>query len=203
MAEIADKNVKDIFSFPGCYRLGENAQVQTINSHAPFSNFSKKHHGVKVLKLHGSLNWQSKHNSDMPKPAALFAPNRALYVMNSTKIAMSLTWKPNKRLNYMKPIIVPPVSGKRGMMHNSMTNLWTLASTALQEADRVVIAGYSCPALDLESRILFSESLRKNPSKKLYVIDPNPQSAAKFIEICGVDHSTIYTSVADWVWDSA
>jgi hypothetical protein len=203
MDEIADKNGKDVFSFPGCYRLGEIAQVQSIKTHDPFSNLSKKHHGVKVLKLHGSLNWQSKHTSAEPNPSALFAPNRALHVMNSPEIAVSLTWKPNKRRIYMKPIIVPPVSGKRGMMHNSMTNLWTLASTALQEADRVVIAGYSCPALDLEARILLSENLRLNPSKKLYVIDPNPQSAAKFIEICGVDHSTIYTSVKDWVRDSA
>jgi hypothetical protein len=102
----------------------------------------------------------------------------------------------------MKPIIVPPVSGKRNMMHGSMAGLWKLASKSLQDADRVVIAGYSCPPLDFEARILLSENLRLNDSKKLYVIDPNPQSAAKFIEICGVDHSTIYVSVKDWVRDT-
>ena len=200
--EIAVRNGNQIFSFPGCYRLSDIESTPNISGSDPFSNISKDHVGVPILKLHGSLNWQSKHTSELPRPSALFHPSRALFVMNSPKIASSLSWRPGSRTVYMKPIIVPPVSGKRNMMHNSITELWQKAGKALVEADRVIVAGYSCPPLDIEARILLSESLRQNSSKKLYVIDPNHQSAANFIEICGVDHSTIYTSIKDWVRDS-
>lgn len=199
--EIASKNGGHVFSMPGCYRLNDIAQFTTINKFGPFKNIEKDHKGVAVLKLHGSMNWQSKHTSSVPNPSALFSPSRAIHVMNSPQIATYLSIV-KKRKTYMKPIIVPPVSGKRNMMHNSMSGLWKNAAKALQKADRVVVAGYSCPPLDLESRILLSENLRLNENKKLYVIDPNPKSAAKFIEICGVDHSTIYTSIKDWVRDA-
>lgn len=200
--EIAAKNGSDLFSFPGCYSLKDIERVQRVQGCEPFSEINRAHDGVSVLKLHGSMNWQSRHTSAVPPPSALFSPNRAIHVMNSPEIPGSLTWKPNKRRIYMKPIIVPPVSGKRGMMHNAMPQLWRLAAEALQQADRVIVTGYSCPPLDLEARILLSENLRANSSKKLYVIDPNAESAAKFIEICGVDHATIYKSVKDWVRDS-
>jgi hypothetical protein len=199
--QIAIKNGAKLFSCPGCYRLNEIAHFSTINQYDPFSNVSRDATGVSVLKLHGSMNWQSKHTSAEPSRSALFSPSRAIHVMNSPKIATSLSLKKKRRI-YMKPIIVPPVSGKRSMMHNSMTELWKLAASRLQEADRVVVAGYSCPPLDLEARILLSENLRLNDSKKLYVIDPDPASAAKFIKICGVDHATIYTSIKDWIRDS-
>jgi len=200
--EIASKNGEDIFSFPGCYRLDDIEKIQHVNGCQPFTDIEKEHDGVSVLKLHGSMNWQSKHTSGEPTPSALFSPNRAIHVMNSPEIPRSLTWKPNKRRVYMKPIIVPPVSGKRGMMHSALPKLWSIAAQSLQQADRVVVAGYSCPPLDLEARILLSENLRANKDKKLYVIDPNAVSAAKFIEICGVDHATIYRSVNEWVRDS-
>ncbi|WGI25218.1 SIR2 family protein [Halomonas alkaliantarctica] len=199
--QIASKNGREIFSMPGCYRLNDISQFSHINGFSQFENIDKEHGGVSVLKLHGSMNWQSKHTSPEPNPSALFSPSRAIHVTNSPDIATSLSTK-NKRRVYMKPIIVPPVSGKRNMMHNSMAGLWKVASEALQKADRVVVAGYSCPPLDLEARILLSENLRLNENKKLYLIDPNPESAAKFIEICGVDHATLYTSVKDWVRDA-
>ena len=73
---------------------------------------------------------------------------------------------------------------------------------ALQKADRVVVAGYSCPSLDLEARILLSENMRANLDKRVYVIDPNPSAAVKFLELCGVDHITIYTSIDGWIRDT-
>ncbi len=160
------------------------------------------HKGVEVLKLHGSLNWQSVHTSDQPKPHTLFASNREINVIDSPMIPSSLTWKKKARKMYMKPIIVPPVSGKRGMMHRSFEPLWELAGERLRAADRVVVAGYSCPPLDIEARMLLSENLRKNEEKKLYVIDPIAESAAKFVEICGVNHCTIYSSIGAWVDDA-
>lgn len=86
----------------------------------------------------------------------------------------------------MKPIIVPPVNGKRGLMHEQIIPLWKAAAESLRDADRIIIVGYSCPPLDMEARILLSENLRKNPHKSVFIIDPSTVTAARFSEICDV-----------------
>jgi hypothetical protein len=190
------------FKYPGCYRLSNYKSVPETRGFPSFKAVEKEHDGVAILKLHGSLSWQSNHTSDMPTPNALYNPNRDFHVINSTKVAPSLSWKRKKRRVYLKPVIVPPVSGKKGMMHNAMFEVWSNAAKALKEADRIVIAGYSCPPLDLEARILLSENLRLNDNKRIYIVDPNAETASKFVELCGVNHVTIYSSLADWVKDA-
>ena len=203
LQEIALNGRPEVLAFPGCYRLDDNASSTGITGQPSFAATGSPYEGVSILKLHGSMNWQSRHTSELPRPSALFHPNRELHIINSRQVSSSLIWRRKHRMVYMKPIIVPPTSGKRGMMHRSMTGLWDIAAEKLAVADRIVIAGYSCPPLDLEARILLSENLRLNESKKVYVIDPNAHSAAKFVDMCGVTHSTIYTSLSSWVDDAA
>lgn len=193
---------KDVFGYPGCYRLDGVSRTPPVSGMPQFQIREFNHVGVSLFKLHGSMNWQSNHTSNSPTPSALLNPDRELHVLDSTMIPGSLSWRRDKRMVHMKPIIVPPVSGKRGMMHKSVLELWSRAGVTLQGADRVIVAGYSCPPLDLESRILLSENMRANSAKRVYVIDPNPATAVKFFDICGVDHVTIYTSLADWVRDA-
>lgn len=191
------------FVFPGCYRISAlaGANIAGIKGHPKFTTSGSDLVGVSLLKLHGSMNWQSTHTSSRPTPHALLNANRALNVIDSPTIT-SLSWRRDQRTVHLKPIIVPPVSGKRGMMQRDVVALWSTAGKALQESDRVVVAGYSCPPLDLEARILISENMRANTKKKVYVIDPNPAAAVKFLELCGVDHITVYTSISDWVRDA-
>ena len=199
--EINQKGHPETFCFPGCYRLERLKTVQTMKGADKFVTKNFAHKGVAVLKLHGSMNWHSKHTSNTPNPKGMFNIKRPLHVLDSPMIAHSISWKPKLKKIYMKPVIVPPVSGKRAMMHQDFLGLWSNAAKALAQADRVVIAGYSCPPLDLEARILLSENLRANPNKRVYVIDPSPQTAARFIELCGVDLITNYKSIEAWVRD--
>ena len=189
------------FHFPGCYRLEDITKVSRIENEAQFNTESLNHEGVALFKLHGSMNWYSKHNSATPMPKTMFNTEREIHLHNSPMIFEDLVWKPKQRKVYMKPVIVPPVSGKRGMIHQGLLVLWNKAAKALAQAERIVIAGYSCPPLDLEARILLSENLRANPNKRVYVIDPSPQTATRFTELCGVDLITIYKSIEAWVRD--
>jgi len=199
--EINQKGHPETFCFPGCYRFEGLKVVQAMEGAVKFSTKSFEHKGVALLKLHGSMNWHSRHKSNTPNPKGMFDITRNLHVLDSPMIQHSISWKPKLRKVYMKPVIVPPVSGKRGMIHQDLLGLWSKAAKALAQADRVVIAGYSCPPLDLEARILLSENLRANPNKRVYVIDPSPQTAARFTELCGVDLITIYKSIEAWVRD--
>ena len=199
--EIVKNGRPGVFVFPGCYRIEDYATISNPKDQQRFLAKGKEFNGVGVLKLHGSMNWQSLHTSRNPKTNALFNPKRELHIINSKKISTNLVWKRKKRTGYLKPIITPPISGKRGMMHASTLKLWNRAADKLRGADRIVIAGYSCPPLDLEARILLSENLHRNQSKKVHVIDPDPKSASKFFDLCGVNHATIHLSIQSWLDD--
>lgn len=206
LVELALDNIQlnkhsGIFCFPGCYRLDNISSVYNIKGDPKISHINFNHHGVSILKLHGSLNWQSEHNSPNPPPNVLFNPKRNIYILSSTNINESLTWKPYKKTKHLKPVIVPPVSSKREKMHSRLVKLWKKAGKELRDADRVVIAGYSCPPLDLEARILLSENLTLNKSKKVYIINPDANVASRFSELCDIDHMTIYDSIDNWLRD--
>lgn len=202
LEEIDNHGHAGTFSFPGCYRLSGHTRVQSVAGEPRFVTEEYDNNGVGVLKLHGSMNWQSTHTSSTPTPSALFSTRRKLHILNSPNVVPSLSWKRKKRTVYMQPVIIPPISGKRNMMHQELLQIWDEAAKRLGEADRVVLAGYSCPPLDLEARILLSENLRLKGNKKVYVIDPNPSIAATYVELCGVDHTTVYTSLKHWARDA-
>ena len=200
--EIANSNKNsNAFVFPQCYWLKNSPDVVKIRGNQGFENRGTDFYGVAVLKLHGSMNWQSRHNTQTPTPSGLFNVNRKLHIVDSKELPIEMVWKRHKTM-YMKPIITPPISGKNHLTHSAILPLWKKAESALQKADRVVIAGYSCPPMDIEARILISENLRQNESKKVYVIDPDAHSAAKFVDMCGVTHTTIYSSIKNWVDES-
>lgn len=202
LQEIARANRPDVFSFPGCYRLSvENPEIRAVQRSPQFDHINEQHEGIALLKLHGSMNWQSSHRSNEPTPSELYGRTRSICLVNSPEISPRLRVRRGGRTLHMKPVIVPPVNGKKGVMHEAFTGIWDAASSALQGASRVVIAGYSCPPLDIEARILLSENLRPNPLRTVYVIDPNAASASKFSDICGVDHLTIYGGLDQWVSD--
>ena len=196
-----NRSHQGIFTFPGCYRLSNlsSQNIHYVRNFPRFTSNNVSHHGISLLKLHGSMNWQSKHTSDRPTSKALINQKRKFHVLNATQLSTSLVWKPGKRKLYLKPIIVPPVVGKRTLTHEKILPLWDLASGALRDADRVIIAGYSCPPLDLEARLLLSESFRSNVNKELYLIDPNAETASRFVQICGVKRVEIFDSIADWL----
>jgi hypothetical protein len=69
---------KGIFRFPGCYRLpfkGPITAPTRVRDELLFGN-DKSFSGTSLLKLHGSLNWYSVHNSPNPSRHALFDERR-------------------------------------------------------------------------------------------------------------------------------
>ena len=199
---LGEKQHCETFVFPHSYRLPKVAATPGIDGLPTFPSHSVSGNGMAILKLHGSINWQSVHTSQKPNPSALFNPNRELHVIDSQMASSRLSWVRNQRRMYLQPIIVPPISGKRRMMHTGVLALWRAAADALREADRIVIAGYSCPPLDLEARFLLGENLRANKEKRVYIIDPNAELVARYVPLCGVNHITTYTSIRDWVEDA-
>lgn len=101
---------------------------------------------VKLLKLHGSLNW-------------LYCP--VCNNLNSweSKAVLSLMSenKPMTKCEFcqsvMAPVIVPPTFYK-DMSRVFLSNIWNKTENALREVDHIVFCGYSLPDADMHIKYL-------------------------------------------------
>ena len=173
-----------LFNFPNLYCLGERDTTSPIsNPNAELFEVSDSIDGcLKVLKLHGSLNWYSTHNSPQPPPSAMFKSTRKLRVTRRRIIVPQMTFTQQKR-TYALPVVVPPVTHKSAVLHDDVRKIWRLAEEALDVADELLIFGYSCPPLDFESANQLQRSQRKARTPKISVIDPDGGIAARYIEL--------------------
>ena len=73
---------------------------------------------LRVLKLHGSLNWYSTHTSSTPSRTAMFRPERRLSVTRRKTIAPDMALAGKARKVYTLPVIVPPVTHKSSVLHS-------------------------------------------------------------------------------------
>lgn len=157
------RRAKDaVFSFPNCYCLPKrpNLTKPTDTNSPTFEVGDANRQGMCLLKLHGSLNWYSIHNSATPGRRSLFNPSRVIGITRRQEIDPSMMLDTKGRAKFTFPIVVPPVVHKSGILHNDLKPIWSLAGERLRAADRVVIFGYSCPANDWESANLLSRALR-------------------------------------------
>jgi hypothetical protein len=85
---------------------------------------------------------------------------------------------------YTLPVVVPPVTHKSAVLHDSMPPLWRQAEAALRAADELVIVGYSCPPLDFESsnQLRRSQAGRKTPAN-ISVVDPAASVPERYISL--------------------
>jgi NAD-dependent SIR2 family protein deacetylase len=119
-------------------------------------NISK---GIKVLKLHGSVNWLICEN-----------PNHPIHIYNS--------WQAQKvRLDYcskcgrqLYKLLVPPVWHKRGYAQR-ISELWEKAADELCAADKIVIIGYSLPIFDISAKYLLLLSAYLNRKVRVEIVN--------------------------------
>jgi NAD-dependent SIR2 family protein deacetylase len=193
-----------IFCFPHCYGLPNHPSPSTpTNPNEPrFDIGPDNAEGITVLKLHGSLNWYSLHNSPTPTKGKLFDPKRKLGITRrkSIKPDMTLDVRPGARATFTFPIIVPPVVHKSGILHQDLKSVWALAEQRLQNADRVIIFGYSCPVNDWESANLLCRVLTNNRRLvEVSVIDPNTAVLHRYVDLGNLSNVSYYRSAARYL----
>jgi NAD-dependent SIR2 family protein deacetylase len=112
---------------------------------------------VKLLKLHGSLNW-------------LYCP--VCNNLNSweSKAVLSLMSenKPITRCEFcqsvMSPVIVPPTFYK-DMSRVFLSNIWNKTENALREVNHIIFCGYSFPDADMHIKYLLKRMQTNRNSK--------------------------------------
>jgi hypothetical protein len=119
---------------------------------------------AKVLKLHGSVDWQREETSGAVRFEASGDPEYALTAKEPAKLA----------------IATPGPSKQR--QTDDLKPFWDRAKYELESARAVVFVGYRFPPTDAQARSEILGALRENPSEDLYlhiVLGPDDNADAR------------------------
>ena len=130
------------------------------------------------LKLHGSVNWYYSGRDNFYGETIFYEDVPPLgEVHPKVEEALRLISKDKEAL------IIPPVNEKTTYFNNeTVEGLWKDARSALTEASRIVVIGYSLPVSDLGMR-LFLINNQPAPQTPVYVVDPDPKVAGRYAKL--------------------
>lgn len=104
----------------------------------------------RILKLHGSVDWVEEKSETIRIPADCSAPSRKESL----------------------PLIVPPLLDKvKHYGSQKIRDVWFNAHSLLEEAEEVILIGFSFPPTDLSVRFLFQSALKENRSARIVVVN--------------------------------
>jgi hypothetical protein len=143
---------------------------------------------IRILKLHGSLNWVVRMAGDRPTVNFLTGQSATgqIHLLPTRTITSArniyVRTAPGRGRNRwpLWPVVVPPVYAKQAL-RSAVQEAWDEARTRLENADRVVFFGYSLPEIDVEAEKLFERALARNVHVPwLDVVDPSPDAARRY-----------------------
>jgi hypothetical protein len=145
---------------------------------------------ITVLKLHGSLNWMVRLQGSRPTARLLSGqshPDMHLLIRRQL-VRQRETFRRGGRGRgrqkwYLWPIVVPPVYAKQAL-RGAVQKTWADARDVVEVAERMIVFGYSLPAIDIEAEKLFERALAKNVGLAwIDVVNPAPESAARLASV--------------------
>ena len=125
---------------------------------------------VQLIKMHGSINWaycdscQDVQEFDLLELKKIYEEDRLSYpVMGICKKCGGLR----------RPLLVPPLSFKFLMFPN-LIDIWNSARQAIEEADYLIIVGYSFSEADTYITKIISRSMSMKNNQKMIIVNTNP-----------------------------
>jgi len=157
-----------------CYISSYKKDDQTVKP--GLEMLGAKGFNVKLLKLHGSLNWLqcprcSRVYVDFGSKIAIrhfHDPTKCRHCANNFK-------SNSKSINLVSNLIMPTFL--KNFSNSQYKLIWHNAGIELTEADEVIFIGYSLPQADFEMRQLLARTLRVNA--KIHVVDYGIESSSK------------------------
>lgn len=145
---------------------------------------------IRILKLHGSLNWTVRLNGTRPTAHFLRTGGGNRNILLSTRQAIE------SRMSFVRqtgsgrhrwtlwPVVVPPVYAKQSMRGEVLQKAWDDARAAIEGADRILFFGYSLPELDVEAEKVFERGLLRNQSLRwVDVVNPAASTAGRIAQV--------------------
>jgi hypothetical protein len=153
---------------------------------------------VKLIKLHGSLNWLvNLDNKNEIFPVFLndifedvkyyinpYSEDRIFYI-DPIKWLSTKNNIYNKKKIIPEPVLIPPVFNKMEYSDN-IRNVWRQASIELSDAEYILICGYSHPETDNFFKFLFALGMAGDSLiHRFAVYDPNTELEERYKKILG------------------
>jgi hypothetical protein len=150
--------------------------------------------GLKLLKLHGSVNWGkcSGCGSVVPWQIADFVKENPYgppepggrFIL---RIGSNLGGRPHECRGALsiEPLLVPPTWNKTEY-HGQLSRVWKDAAQELSEAENIFVIGYSLPESDLFFKYLFAlGTIGDVELRRLWVVNPDEALKARYDAIVG------------------
>jgi hypothetical protein len=151
---------------------------------------------IKLLKLHGSINW-GKCDSGHITPISILKDNQALNTImrvSDSKQFLEISKfvkgrecsiRECKNKTQDLPLIVPPTWNKTEY-HKQLAIVWKQAAKEISEAEKLFIIGYSLPESDIFFKYLMMLGAFHFPNiKELNVVNNNEDAIKRFSNMMG------------------
>lgn len=152
---------------------------------------------VTLLKLHGSMNWMLRTTKRNPQVGTLFPrqnnASRSVFLLNRRLIQDQLMMRTTtaggtgRSRWYLWPLVVPPIYDKQRITAmDLLKSVWDMAAQSLDEADRVVLVGYSLPEADILARQMLRRAFLGNAAlDSVDCVNPDISLALKLKQMLG------------------
>jgi len=155
---------------------------------------------VKLLKLHGSMNWYI----EMPgaKRESAYDPNAPIFVPNPGISKTAVAWQRRQRTlghsdRRIFPLMIPPVYEKGERISGKLGQIWEQTLEVLREASVVIVWGYSLPITDYHAEYLFAQTARR-ARFRLMVVNPDVAALSRVHYVCGHTWGRWFFRIGHW-----
>lgn len=147
------------------------------------------------LKLHGSLNWfHCEGDVHHPHHAVAWPIRDAL--RSARQLKSHREGFSHFRLNPSQftppcggtigPAVIVPPTWSKGEYHRQIANVWARAARELNEAENIIVVGYSLPASDSFFPLLYGlGTVGDTPLHRFWVFDPDESVGVRFSNMLG------------------
>jgi hypothetical protein len=163
---------------------------------------------VRILKLHGSVNWvQENEEDEAPQIAFIdeFFPDRFPRTQYYPSIAPVRDASKAHQLDWGRKLILPTylkdIPKNRILLH-----VWRLAQDALRTATEVWVIGYSLNPADQSARLLFGTELARNTGPSTVTVINGPAGLGEWDQLLQSAHKRAHSvpeRFEDWLANPA
>jgi hypothetical protein len=162
------------------YDLGLDYSIHSRGFYLDYGLTERPQKSFTLLKLHGSINWGFCQKCRTIVPFNFKDANYRLD--HETKhfrydLGSNLKTRDHCGMELLEqPVLVPPTWNKT-QYHNQLSKVWQKASSKLEQAENIIIVGYSLPETDSFFKYLFALGSESSTRiKRFLVFDPDPEN---------------------------
>ena len=183
------------WSILNCY--GIEFQRMLVDARDPMVMSSPDLESLKVLKMHGSLNWVYTVRSGQDPKNSVRNPRTAFRCVVNQRVRSDVQDTVGVgQSRDLLPVVVPPIYEKASRYGRVVGDVWMRADEAIRDADELIVFGYSFPDADFAARSLLRSAYHHNPDlNSVSVVDVSTQVAARVAAMLGAEVLHHYQTV--------